>query len=82
MYHEIPSPEQAAALAAWWSQAFEALDRSKPTRLREGSRRSATPHRAALATLVPPSILDIDDRLPAVLEDPQRHGRGNRLQGR
>jgi hypothetical protein len=23
MYHEIPDPEQAAALAAWWRQAFE-----------------------------------------------------------
>lgn len=29
MYHEIPSPEQEAELAAWWSQAFEALDRSR-----------------------------------------------------
>ena len=26
MYHEIPSPEQAAELAAWWRQAFEALE--------------------------------------------------------
>jgi hypothetical protein len=23
MYHEIPDPEQAADLAAWWRQAFE-----------------------------------------------------------
>jgi len=30
MYHEIPSPEQAAELAAWWRQAFEALERSVP----------------------------------------------------
>ena len=26
MHHEIPSPEQAAELAAWWRQAFEALE--------------------------------------------------------
>jgi hypothetical protein len=25
MDHETPSPEQAAELAAWWRQAFEAL---------------------------------------------------------
>ena len=30
MHHEIPSPEQAAELAAWWRQAFEALERSVP----------------------------------------------------
>ena len=30
MHHEIPSPEQAAELAAWWRQAFEALARSVP----------------------------------------------------
>lgn len=23
MLHEIPTPEQAAELAAWWRQAFE-----------------------------------------------------------
>ena len=41
MYHEIPSPEQAAELAAWWRQAFEALEaleRSVPRRVSEGSR--------------------------------------------
>ena len=37
MYHEIPSPEQAAELAAWWRQAFEALERSVPRRVGEGS---------------------------------------------
>ena len=26
MYHEIPSPEQAAELSAWWRQGFEALE--------------------------------------------------------
>jgi len=25
MYHEILSPEQAAEMASWWRQAFEAL---------------------------------------------------------
>ena len=30
MYHEIPSPEQAAELAAWWRQGFEALDAACP----------------------------------------------------
>ena len=29
MHHEIPSPEQAAELAAWWRQAFEALERTR-----------------------------------------------------
>ena len=44
MHHEIPSPEQAAELAAWWRQAFEALEalealeRSVPRRVSEGSR--------------------------------------------
>jgi|SoiMethySBSTD1v2_1073268.scaffolds.fasta_scaffold130138_5 hypothetical protein len=37
MYHEIPSPEQAAELAAWWRQAFEALE---PRRASEGFRSS------------------------------------------
>lgn len=26
MYLEIPSPEQAAEVAAWWRQAFQALE--------------------------------------------------------
>jgi len=26
MCHETPDPEQAAAMAAWWRQAFEALE--------------------------------------------------------
>ena len=30
MHHEIPSPEQAAELAAWWRQAFEALEAECP----------------------------------------------------
>ena len=40
MHHEIPSPEEAAELAAWWRQAFEALERSVPRRVSEGSRSS------------------------------------------
>ena len=30
MHLEVPSPEQAAELAAWWRQAFEALELSAP----------------------------------------------------
>jgi hypothetical protein len=30
MHHEIPIPEQAAELAAWWRQAFEALEPACP----------------------------------------------------
>ena len=40
MHHEIPSPEEAAELAAWWRQAFEELGRSVPRRVREDSRSS------------------------------------------
>ncbi len=32
MRHEIPSPELAAELAAWWRQSFEALERSMPSK--------------------------------------------------
>jgi hypothetical protein len=38
MEHEIPNPEQAAELAAWWRQAFEALECSMPGRVSDGSR--------------------------------------------
>ncbi len=30
MYHETSSPEQAAELAAWWRQGFEALEAASP----------------------------------------------------
>ena len=40
MHHEIPSPEQAAELAAWWRQAFEALEALEPRRVSEGFRSS------------------------------------------
>jgi hypothetical protein len=33
MYHETPDPEQAAEMAAWWRQAFEALEGSLPRRV-------------------------------------------------
>ncbi len=36
MHHEIPSPELAAELAAWWRQSFEALERSMPQQVSEG----------------------------------------------
>jgi len=43
MDHGIRSPEQQAELAAWWRQAFEALEaleRSTPRRVSEGFRSS------------------------------------------
>ena len=72
MYHEIPSPEQAAELAAWWRQAFEALEALEPRRVSEGFRSRLVGY------VVPPMCgggratrlqADVDDKEVSVMSD-------------